>query len=123
MSSMVSRRPSSRNHLNEDFWISIRLGRSSTCSRRENDLRARGDATLVVKEKASLGGRAKSGGSRHAGMRGRAERRRNPSGYRNRPLYRKQRPAAVAGMPPKGSAPSRIRLETPFGLRRGGARM
>src|SRR5205814_3834456 len=55
MSSIVSRRPSSRNHWNEAFWMSIRLGRSSTCSRRENDLRARGEATFVVKEKASLG--------------------------------------------------------------------
>src|SRR5258706_9118270 len=55
MSSIVSRRPSSRNHLNDAFWMSIRFGRSSTCSRRENDLRARGEATFVVKEKASLG--------------------------------------------------------------------
>src|SRR3954470_3484915 len=50
MSSIVSRRPSSRNHLNEAFWMSIRLGRSRTCGRRENDLRARGEATLVVKK-------------------------------------------------------------------------
>src|ERR1051326_1524787 len=50
MSSIVSRRPSSRNHWNEAFWMSIRLGRSRTCSRREKDLRARGEATFVVKE-------------------------------------------------------------------------
>src|ERR1700693_5588664 len=35
--------------------MSIRLGGSSTCSRRKKDFRARGEATFVVKEKASLG--------------------------------------------------------------------
>src|SRR5881398_746797 len=55
MSSIVSRRPSSRNHLNEAFWMSIRLGRSRTCFRREYDLRALGAATLVAKKRASLG--------------------------------------------------------------------
>src|SRR6266567_821870 len=55
MSSIVSRRPSSRNHWNEAFWMSIRLGRSRTCSSLEKDLRARGEATLVVKNEASLG--------------------------------------------------------------------
>src|SRR4029453_1664433 len=49
MSSIVSRRPSSRNHWNEAFWMSIRLGRSRTCLRRENVLRALGAATLLVK--------------------------------------------------------------------------
>src|ERR1700745_4113709 len=49
MSSMVSRRPSSRNHWNDAFWMSIRLGRSRTCLRREKLLRARGAATRVVK--------------------------------------------------------------------------
>src|SRR5437763_15093661 len=49
MSSIVSRRPSSRNHSNEAFWMSIRLGRSRTCLRREKLLRARGAATRVVK--------------------------------------------------------------------------
>src|ERR1043166_4042948 len=49
MSSIVSLRPSSRNHWNEAFWMSIRLGRSSTCLRREKLLRARGAATRVVK--------------------------------------------------------------------------
>src|SRR6266550_5717986 len=49
MSSIVSRRPSSRNHWNEAFWMSIRLGRSRTCLRREKLLRARGAATRVVK--------------------------------------------------------------------------
>src|SRR5436190_4113190 len=49
MSSIVSRRPSSMNHLKEAFWMSIRFGRSSTCLRREKLLRARGAATLVAK--------------------------------------------------------------------------
>src|SRR5438067_5463848 len=55
MSSIVSRRPSSRNHLNEAIWMSIRCGSSSTCSRRENDLRGRGEATFVVKKEPPLG--------------------------------------------------------------------
>src|SRR5438445_13198123 len=55
MSSIVSLRPSSRNHWNEAFWMSIRLGRSRTFSILEKDLRARGEATLLVKEEASLG--------------------------------------------------------------------
>src|SRR5712691_9159433 len=67
MSPIVSRRPSSRNHWNEDFWMAIRLGRSRTFSMREKEVRARGEATVVVKEEASLGGRAKSGGFRRAG--------------------------------------------------------
>src|SRR5712691_10629520 len=49
MSSIVSRSPSFRNHPNEAFWMSIRWGRSRTCFRRENDLRARGAATVAVK--------------------------------------------------------------------------
>src|SRR5207237_10366781 len=49
MSSIVSRRPSSRNQENEAFWMSIRLGRSRTCFRREKLVRARGAATLLVK--------------------------------------------------------------------------
>src|SRR5437879_12412886 len=49
MSSIVSRRPSLRNQPNEAFWMSIRWGRSRTCFRRENDLRARGAATVAVK--------------------------------------------------------------------------
>src|SRR2546426_6800483 len=49
MSSIVSRRPSFRNHPNEAFWMSIKCGRSRTCFRRENDLRARGAATVAVK--------------------------------------------------------------------------
>src|ERR1041385_8430927 len=49
MSSIVSRRPSSRNQWNEAFWMSIRFGRSRTCFRREKLLRARGAATRVVK--------------------------------------------------------------------------
>ena len=39
--------------MNEDFWIAIRLGRSRTFSIREKDLRARGEATVVVKEEAA----------------------------------------------------------------------
>src|SRR5438309_6219622 len=50
MSSIVSRRPSSRNHRNEAFWMSMRLGRSRTCLRREKLERALGAATLVVNE-------------------------------------------------------------------------
>src|SRR2546430_2656778 len=49
MSSIVSLRPSFLNHSNEAFWMSIRLGRSRTCLRREKLLRARGAATPVVK--------------------------------------------------------------------------
>src|SRR3954447_4492341 len=49
MSSIVSRRPSSRNHLKEAFWMSIRLGRSRTCLRREKVLRARGAAVVLLK--------------------------------------------------------------------------
>src|SRR5436309_12977544 len=94
MSSIVSLRPSSRNHWNEAFWMSIRLGRSRTFSILEKDLRARGEATLLVKEEASLGdvrAQANSGVQRC----GRTERRRNQPGYRKRPPYRKrgQRPS------------------------------
>src|SRR5574338_1259734 len=49
MSSIVSRRPSARNHWNEAFWMSIRLGRSRTCFRRENVLRARGATAVLLK--------------------------------------------------------------------------
>src|SRR3954468_3210292 len=69
MSLIVSRRPSSRNHWNEAFWMSMRLGSSRTFSIREKDLRARGEATLVVKERASLGDVRNSGDLRRAGMR------------------------------------------------------
>src|SRR5215217_3036680 len=48
MSSIVSRSPSFRNQSNEAFWMSMRLGRSRTCLRREKLLRARGAATFVV---------------------------------------------------------------------------
>src|SRR5579872_3422614 len=114
MSSIVSRRPSSRNHWNEAFWMSIRLGRSSTCSRRENDLRARGEATFVVKEKASLGDVRNQ---RIQGVQecGRAERRRNPPGYRRTPLYRKRSPRPLAGRPGNHSAPPARRPEGRFG--------
>src|ERR1700723_3000087 len=38
------------NHANDSRWMSIRLGRSRTCLRRENDLRARGAVTVWAKE-------------------------------------------------------------------------
>src|SRR5438477_6931841 len=50
MSSIVSRRPSVRNQSKDSRWISIRLGRSRTCLRRENDLRARGAVTVLAKK-------------------------------------------------------------------------
>src|SRR5215469_4274581 len=96
MSSIVSRRPSSRNHWNEAFWMSMRLGRSRTCSILEKDLRARGEATVVVKETASLGDvRAQAKLGVRAG--GQTGRRRNHPGYRKTPLYRKRGQTAVAG--------------------------
>src|SRR5215210_858422 len=55
MSEIVSRRPSSRNQWNDAFWMSIRLGRSRTCFRREKLLRARGAATPLLNYEASLG--------------------------------------------------------------------
>src|ERR671925_652882 len=54
MSSIVSRRPSSMNHRNEAFWMSIRLGRSRTCFRREKLLRGRGATTPLLNYEASL---------------------------------------------------------------------
>src|SRR5215216_2975178 len=54
MSSIVSRSPSSRNHLKEAFWMSIRFGSSRTCFRREKVLRARGAAIVLLKCGASL---------------------------------------------------------------------
>src|SRR5438094_4989568 len=91
MSSIVSLRPSSRNHWNEAFWMSIRLGRSRTCSRREKDVRARGEATVVVK-KSSLPWDVRNQAEIGEQERGRAERRRNPPGYLMCPLYRKPKP-------------------------------
>src|SRR5215210_7896405 len=55
MSEIVSRRPSSRNQRKDAFWMSIRLGRSRTCFRREKLLRARGAATPLLNYEASLG--------------------------------------------------------------------
>src|ERR671933_2151427 len=49
MSSIVSRSPSARNQSKDAFWMSIRLGSSRTCFRREKLFRATGAATLVVK--------------------------------------------------------------------------
>src|SRR4051794_11497557 len=114
MSLIVSRRPSSRNHWNEAFWMSIRLGRSRTFSIREKDLRARGEATFVVKEKASLGD-VRDSAFEGVQNGGRAERRRNLPGYRRGPPTRKRslrregrkwngrnRSAAGAGRPASG---------------------
>src|ERR671939_55339 len=68
MSSMVSRRPdvfsdagslgSPMNHRNDAFWMSIRLGTSSTFSSLEKDLRTRGE---VVSGNAKPPGRARRG--------------------------------------------------------------
>src|ERR671911_1626564 len=55
MSSIVSRRPSCMNQWKDAFWMSIRLGRSRTCFRREKLLRARGAATPLLNYEASLG--------------------------------------------------------------------
>src|SRR4029453_16425022 len=55
MSSIVSRRPSSRNHLKEAFWMSMRFGSSRTCFRREKLLGASGAAIVLLKCVASLG--------------------------------------------------------------------
>src|SRR5215211_4922099 len=49
MSPIVSRSPSVMNQSKEAFWMSIRLGRSRTCFRREKLFRARREATLLVK--------------------------------------------------------------------------
>src|SRR5918992_153472 len=49
MSSIVSRRPSSMNHWKDAFWMSMRLGRSRTCFRREKLLRARGATATLLK--------------------------------------------------------------------------
>src|SRR5919205_3400149 len=50
MSSIVSRSPSRRNQSKDSRWMSIRLGRSRTCLRREKDLRARGAVTVLAKK-------------------------------------------------------------------------
>src|SRR3954451_13682489 len=96
MSSIVSRRPSSRNHWNEAFWMSIRLGRSRTFSICEKDLRARGEATVVVKE-SSLPWDRRSQADAGVRIGGRAERRRNQPEYRINPLQRKQTRAPATG--------------------------
>src|SRR6478752_4781016 len=68
MSSIVSRRPSLRNHSNDAFWMSIRLGRSRTCFRREKLVRARGATVVLLKMRqppltACRGGRARTLGA------------------------------------------------------------
>src|ERR687892_324903 len=49
MSSIVSRRPSCMNQSKDAFWMSMRLGRSRTCFRREKLLRARGATATLLK--------------------------------------------------------------------------
>src|ERR671938_362417 len=50
MSSIVSRRPSLRNQSKDSRWMSIRLGRSRTCLRREKEFRARGAVTVFAND-------------------------------------------------------------------------
>ena len=69
MSSIVSRSPSSRNHWNEAFWMSIRLGRSRTCFRRENVLRARGATAVLLKNSLPLGSERSVMGTGRVGAR------------------------------------------------------
>src|SRR5947208_8123430 len=81
----------------------MRWGRSRTFSILEKDVRTRGEATLVVKEEASLGDvRAQA----NSGVRkcGRTERRRNQPGYRKLPPHRKRGQTADAGMSAKCSS-------------------
>src|SRR3954465_5846178 len=103
MSSIVSLSPSRRNQSNDSRWISIRLGRSRTCLRRENDLRARGAVTVWAK-KNSLPywlrnegpsrekGEQKRGGRKKKGWQegGVSGRRPNPPGEQRWPGSRKQ---------------------------------
>src|SRR3954453_18456846 len=91
MSWIVSLSPSSRNHWNEAFWMSIRLGRSRTWGRWEKDLRARGEATLVVKKSGlPMDWRVQAKVGVQTGRR--AGRRRNQPGYRTWRPDRKQKP-------------------------------
>src|SRR6266536_660629 len=108
MSSIVSLRPSARNQWKEAFWMSIRLGRSRTCSICEKDLRARGEATVVVKE-GSLPWDRRDQANTGVRIGGRAERRRNQPEYRNNPLLRKQQPTPATGGLRNCSAPGRRR--------------
>src|SRR5712672_1858627 len=93
MSSIVSRSPSSRNHWNEAFWISMRFGRSRTCSSRLNDLRARGETTVVVKKNSLPWDVRKISASERRQNdeqdAPQAYRWRNQPGYRNDPSQRK----------------------------------
>src|ERR1044072_7530035 len=67
MSSIVSRRPSFRNHSNDAFWISIRLGRSRTCFRREKLVRARGATVVLLKMRQPPLTACRVGGARKLG--------------------------------------------------------
>src|SRR5918992_3810232 len=78
MSFIVSRRPSSMNQWKDAFWMSIRLGRSRTCFRREKLLRARGAATPLLNYEASLGNGLEMWKNVQADVDG-----------RNRPAYRR----------------------------------
>src|SRR3954468_10732579 len=66
MSSIVSRRPSFRNHSNDAFWMSIRLGRSRTCFRREKLVRARGATVVLLKMRQPPLTACRVGGARKA---------------------------------------------------------
>src|SRR4051812_5985661 len=67
MSSIVSRRPSFRNHSNDAFWMSIRLGRSRTCFRREKLVRARGATVVLLKMRQPPLTACRVGGARKPG--------------------------------------------------------
>src|SRR5215211_3201087 len=95
MSSIVSRRPSSMNQWKDTFWMSIRLGRSRTCFRREKLLRARGAATPLLNYEASLGNGLRIFGELRADVDG-----------RNRPAYRIWTSLRKGGPQPRRSAAS-----------------
>src|SRR5437868_9025384 len=117
MSSIVSRRPSSRNHWNEAFWMSIRLGRSRTWGRRENDLRARGEATLVVKKSGlpvDWRDQAKNERADSVGWGRRPGRRRNLPGYRLNPSHRKRKLRRSPGSDPRTIARSTAGVKPVF---------
>src|ERR1700681_2248776 len=72
MSSMVSRSPSLRNHSNDERWMSMRSGTSSTFPRRENERRTRAALTLLksrglLDEHGGHGGRTRAADVDRAG--------------------------------------------------------
>src|SRR4029450_5808607 len=117
MSSIVSRRPSSRNQSKLAFWMSIRLGRSRTCFRREKFLRARGAVTRVVKVRTASLGETACGCAD-----GRAERRGTDKGTEVPPPYardsgrgRRRGGRMVARAPAFCQNPRFSRTKAPFG--------